>query len=201
MPETPNSPQPAKTEQPASSQQPTSGRIPMAEEFDSAKWTLPPLVPILIAVAAVAIVVAVVAFSNRATPVVNGDIVKVVSADQQGNTMVAVQVRMENKIPKQLWIKDIRSELETADGKKYPDHASPAADVERYLRAFPELQAARAETLREELKIPVGGSFTGTTVFSYPVSKEAFDKRKALTVRIQMYDQPTLVLTESPKSP
>ena len=201
MPETPNSPQPAKTEQPASSQQPTPGRIPMAEEFDSAKWTLPPLVPILIAVAAVAIVVAVVAFSNRATPVVNGDIVKVVSADQQGNTMVAVQVRMENKIPKQLWIKDIRSELETADGKKYPDHASPAADVERYLRAFPELQAARAETLREELKIPVGGSFTGTTVFSYPVGKEAFDTRKALTVRIQMYDQPTLVLTESPKSP
>ena len=200
MPETPNSPQPAKTEQPASSQQPTPGRIPMAEEFDSAKWTLPPLVPILIAVAAVAIVVAVVAFSNRATPVVNGDIVKVVSADQQGNTMVAVQVRMENKIPKQLWIKDIRSELETADGKKYPDHASPAADVERYLRAFPELQAARSETLREELKIPVGGSFTGTTVFSYPVSKDAFDGRKALTVRIQMYDQPTLVLT-SPKSP
>ena len=201
MPETPNSPQPAKTEQPASSQQPAPGRIPMAEEFDSAKWTLPPLVPILIAVAAVAIVVAVVAFSNRATPIANGDIVKVVSADQQGNTMVAVQVRMENKIPKQLWIKDIRSELETADGKKYPDHASPAGDVERYLRAFPELQAAQADTLREELKIPVGGSFTGTTVFSYPVSKEAFDARKSLTVRIQMYDQPTLVLTESPKSP
>jgi len=173
----------------------------MSEEFDSAKWTLPPLVPIVIAVAAVAIVVAVVTFSNRATPVVNGDIVKVVSADQQGNTMVAVQVRMENKIPKQLWIKDIRSELETADGKKYPDHASPAADVERYLRAFPALQAAQADTLREELKIPVGGSFTGTTVFSYPVSKEAFDTRKALTVRIQMYDQPTLVLTESPKAP
>jgi hypothetical protein len=173
----------------------------MAEEFDSAKWTLPPLVPILIAVAAVAIVVAVVAFSNRATPIASGDIVKVVSADQQGNTMVAVQVRMENKIPKQLWIKDIRSELETADGKKYPDHASPAGDVERYLRAFPELQAAQADTLREELKIPVGGSFTGTTVFSYPVSKEAFDARKSLTVRIQMYDQPTLVLTETPKSP
>ena len=201
MPETPNSPQPAKTEQPASSQQPTPGRIPMAEEFDSAKWTLPPLVPILIAVAAVAIVVAVVVFSNRATPIVNGDIVKVVSADQQGNTMVAVQVRMENKIPKQLWIKDIRSELETADGKTYPDHASPAADVERYMRAFRELRPAQAETLREELKIPVGGSFTGTTVFSYPVSKEAFDARKSLTVRIQMYDQPTLVLKEPPKSP
>lgn len=198
MPDTPNTPPPART---AAPQQPAPGHIPMSEEFDSAKWTLPPIVPILIAVAAVAIVVAVVVFSNRATPIANGEIVKVASADQQGNTMVAVQVRMENKFEKQLWIKDIRSELETADGKKYPDHASPAADVERYLRAFPELRSAQAETLREELKIPVGGSFTGTTVFSYPVSKEAFDGRKSLTVRIQMYDQPTLVLKETPKSP
>ena len=201
MPDTPNSPPSTPEAQPPASQQPTPGHVPMSEEFDSAKWTLPPLVPILIAVAAVAIVVAVVTSSNRATPIVGGDIVKVVSADQQDNTMVAVQVRLQNKIEKQLWIKDIRSELETADGKKYPDHASPAADVERYLRAFPELQAARAETLREELKIPVGCSFTGTTVFSYPVSKEAFDTRKSLTVRIQMYDQPTLVVTESRKSP
>ena len=200
MPDTPDSPPPAQAAQPTASQQPTPGHVPMSEEFDSAKWTLPPIVPIVIAVAAVAIVVALVVFSNRPTPVVHGDIVKVVSADQQGNTMVAVQVKMENKIEKQLWIKDIRSELETADGKKYPDHASPAADVERYMRAFPPLQAAQADTLREELKIPVGSSFTGTTVFSYPVSKEVFDGRKSLTVRIQMYDQPTLVLTESPKS-
>jgi hypothetical protein len=201
MPDTPNSPPPGQATPPAASQPPTPGHVPMSEEFDSAKWTLPPIVPIVIAVAAVAIVVALVVFSNRATPVVHGDIVKVVSADQQGNTMVAIQVKMENKIEKQLWIKDIRSELETADGKKYPDHASPAAEVERYMRAFPALQAAQADTLREELKIPVGSSFTGTTVFSYPVSKEAFDGRKSLTVRIQMYDQPTLVLTESPKSP
>jgi hypothetical protein len=173
----------------------------MSEEFDSPKWTMPPVVPILIALAAVAIVVALVTLTNRAKPVVNGDIVKVVAADQEGNTMVAVQVRMENKIEKQLWIKDIRSELETADGKKYPDHGAAAADVERYMQAFPELKAAQAETLREELKIPVGGSFTGTTVFSYPVPKAAFDTRKSLTVRIQMYDQPTVVLTESPKAP
>jgi hypothetical protein len=170
----------------------------MTEEFDSAKWTLPPILPILIALAAVAIVVALVTFTNRAKPIVNGSIVKVASADQEGNTMVAVQVRLENKIEKQLWIKDVRSELETADGKKYPDHGSPAADVERYLRAFPELKPAQGQPLQEELKIPVGGSFTGTTVFSYPVSKTVFDGRKSLTVRIQMYDQPTLVIKESP---
>jgi len=200
MPDTPNSPPPAKPQQPAAPS-PSAGHIPMTEEFDSAKWTLPPILPIVIALAAVAIVVALVAFTNRARPIVNGNIVKVAAADQEGNTMVAVQVKLENKIEKQLWIKDVRSELETADGKKYPDHGSPAAEVERYLRAFPELKPAQAQPLQEELKIPVGGSFTGTTVFSYPVSKADFDARKSLTVRIQMYDQPTLVIKESPSSP
>src|SRR5215470_54485 len=186
MPDTPSSPPPTKSQSPAASPQPSAGHVPMTEEFDSAKWTLPPIMPILIALAAVAIVVALVLFTTSPKPVASGDIVKMAAVDQQGNTMVAVQVKVENKIEKQLWIKDIRSELETADGKKYPDHGSPAADVERYLHAFPALRAAQADTLREELKIPAGKSFTGVTVFSYPVDKAAFDTRKSITVRIGM---------------
>jgi hypothetical protein len=33
-------------------------------------------------------------------------------------------------------------------------------------------------------------------VFSYPVDKKSFDARKSLTIRIQIYDQPTLVLKQ-----
>ena len=34
---------------------PDAGHIPMTEEMDSARWTLPPIVPLLIAAAAVAL--------------------------------------------------------------------------------------------------------------------------------------------------
>jgi hypothetical protein len=173
-----------------------AGHVPMTEEMDSAKWTLPPVVPILGALAGVALVVGLIAFTTRAKPVAEGSITRVAAADQGFNTMVAVQVKLENKIGKQLWIKDIRSELETADGKTYPDHVSPAAEVERYLKAFPVLKQAQADPLREELKIPSGTSYTGCAVFSYPVNKAVFDARKALTIRIEMYDQPTLVLRQ-----
>ena len=172
---------------------PDAGHVPITEEFDRAKWTLPPVVPIVIALAAVAIVVAVLVYSNRPEPVASANIVKVASADQSGNTMVGVQIKLDNKIPKQLWIKDSRSELETADGKKYTDDAAPSSDVDRYLQAFPALQDVKSEPLREELKIPAGGTYTGFTVFSYPVDKETFDGRKSLTVRIGFYDQPSLV--------
>jgi len=173
-----------------------AGHIPMTEEMDSAKWTLPPMVPILGALVGVAVVVALIAFTTRATPVVEGAITRVAAAEQEANTMVAVQVKLDNKIQKRLWIKDIRSELETADGKTYPDHASPAADLGRYIQAFPALKSAAADPLAEELKIPAGISYTGYTIFSYPVSKAAFDARESLSIRIEMYDQPILVLRQ-----
>lgn len=195
MPDNSNPPQPPSTgpQAPAPAQEPYA-HVPMGEEFDRAKWTLPPMVPVVIAAAVVAVIIAVVAFTNRAKPVMSGGITQVVSADQQGNTMVAVQVKINNVVDRQLWIRNIESELETADGKKFTDQAAPSSDVARYMEAFPDLKKAQADPLREELKIPPRTNYTGVTVFSYPVDQKAFDSRKSLTLRIQIYDNPTLVL-------
>src|SRR5207344_840591 len=122
-PAPPNS-QPTATPsaKPQAPNQPHAGHIPITEEMDSAKWTLPPIVPLLVAGVIVAVVVAVVVLSNRTKPSAAMAITKVVSADQQGNTMVAIQVKVDNQIAKPLWIKNISAEVETADGKKYSDN-------------------------------------------------------------------------------
>jgi hypothetical protein len=174
-----------------------AGHVPMTEEFDSAKWTLPPIVPLLIAGVFVAILVAVVVLSNRSTPVASLAITKVASADQEGNTMVAVQVKLNNQIDKVLWVKNVVAEIETADGKKFSDNAAPSMDAVRYIDAFPPLQEAKADPLKEELKVPAKTSYNGVAVFSYPVAKSVFDSRKGLTLRVQMYDNPTLVAVET----
>jgi hypothetical protein len=179
---------------PAPAPAPEYGHVPMGEEFDKAKWTLPPIVPVLIAFAAVIVVVVIVSFGNRAKPVIKGTITKVATADQEGNTMAALQVKLDNVVDKQLWISNIDSELVTADGKKFTDHAPPAKEIQEYLQAFPPLQEAKAEPLHEELKIAPRTSFTGVTVFSYPVDAKTFDQRKSLTLRIEMYDQSPLVI-------
>jgi hypothetical protein len=197
MPEnaTPPPPPPGSGQQgSAPAPQYTPGHVPITEEFDRAKWTLPPAVPVLIAGVVVAVIIAVVAFTTRAKPVMSGAITKVVSADQQGNTMVAVQVKLNNVVDRQLWIKNIDSELETADGKKFTDQGAPSSDILRYMQAFPALMEAKADPLREELKIPPKTAYTGVTVFSFPVDEKSFAARKALTLRIQLYDRPTLVL-------
>jgi hypothetical protein len=195
----PPSSQPANpATKPQAASAPNAGHIPITEEMDSAKWTLPPIVPLLVAAVLVAIVVSVVVFSNKTKPSASLAITKVVSAAQEGNTMVAIQIKLDNQVEGPLWIKEIKAEVETADGKKYTDSAAPGVDGPRYLEAFPALQEAKADWLREDLKIPTKTSFNGVAIFSYPVAKAAFDARKQVTLRIQLYDRPTLVATNVP---
>ena len=175
-----------------------AGHIPITEEMDSAKWTLPPIVPLLIAAVVVGILVAVVALSNRTKPSAALAITKVASAAQEGNTMVAIQIKLDNQVEGPLWIKQIQAEMEAPDGKKYTDSAAPAVDAPRYVEAFPALGEAKADWLKEDLKIPTKTSFNGVAIFSFPVDKAAFDKRKQVTMRIQLYDRPTLVATNTP---
>jgi hypothetical protein len=191
----PNAKQPAKAK---ASDRPDAGHIPITEEMDSAKWTLPPIVPLLVAAVVVGILVAVVALSNRTKPSASLAITKVVSASQEGNTMVAIQIKLDNQVEGPLWIKQIQAEVETPDGKKYNDSAAPGVDAPRYMEAFPPLAEAKADWLKEDLKIPTKTSFNGVAIFSYPVDKSAFDKRKQVTLRIQLYDRPTLVAINTP---
>jgi hypothetical protein len=183
---------------PSSPSQPQSGRdlghIPMSEEMDSAKWTLPPIVPIIIGLAAVAIVVGIVMFVFRARPTASGTIAKVIAAQQESNVLVAIHVKFDNLTDELLHIKNISAELETADGQKHSDIAAPAADINRYFQAFPELGEGKTTPLKEELRIPPKTAQSGMAIFAYPVDKAGFEKRKSLSVRIEFYDHPAMVV-------
>jgi hypothetical protein len=195
MPDNANPAQPpAKAPSPQSAAD--AGHVPMTEEMDSAKWTLPPIVPILIAVVAVGIAIAVVAYSNRPTPTATGSITKVLSSDQQSNVLVAVHLNFRNEQEKQLWIREIKSEVETSDGKKYTDSSAPAVDLDRYLRGAPELAEGQITPLKAEMKIPAHATQAGMVIFAYPVTKAMFDSRKSFTVRVDFYDHAPMVLKQ-----
>jgi len=194
----PTPPPPSTPQNAKAADERNHGHIPITEEMDSAKWTLPPVVPLLIAAVVVGILVAVVALSNRTKPSAALAITKVVSAAQESNTMVAIQIKLDNQVEGPLWVKAIQAEVEAPDGKKYSDNAAPSVDAPRYIEAFPPLAEAKADWIKEDLKIPTKTSYSGTAIFSYPVDKATFDKRKQVTIRIQLYDRPTLVATNTP---
>lgn len=184
-------PAPEKASTPSSTSD--AGHIPMSEEMDSAKWTLPPIVPIAIAVGVVAVLIAVVVLSNRPKPYSTGNITKVLAVENADNVLVAVHVNVNNaKSDDYLWIKDISCELQTADGNKYTDTAAPAVDLDRYLEAAPPLAEGKIPALRAESKIPAQKSQAGMMIFAFPVTKAVFDGRKSLTVHINFHDHSSL---------
>jgi hypothetical protein len=173
-----------------------AGHVPITEEFDSAKRTLPPAAPVAIALVVVAIVVGIIAFVFRAKPVAQGGIDAVYFSEPTNmtNGMVLLQVTLRNVGAKTLYIKSITANLKT-DQELSDDAASPG-DYERYFMAYPELKEHATQPLVVETKIAPGAEQKGSVLVSFPVTREQFDARKDLNVSIEPYDQKSVVLRE-----
>jgi len=168
----------------------------IGDEFGTAKRNLPPARIVLICIAAVAIVVGVIAFHQRAKPQGAGSIDFVAAAEVTGQStlLVAVTLTLHNTADKSLWIHTLKAQLTAADGHNYEDEAASAVDFDRYFQAFPSLKESSEPPLSPETKLLAGTTQRGTLIFSFPVTKEAFDQRKALAVTIQPYDQPLPII-------
>lgn len=173
-----------------------AGHVPITEEFDSAKRTLPPVAPVAIALVVVAIVVSIIAFVFRSKPVAQGGIDAVYFSEPANmtNGMVLLQVTLRNVGDKTLYIKSIAANLKT-DQDLSDDAASPG-DYERYFMAYPDLKEHATQPLAVETKIAPGAEQKGSVLVSFPVTREQFDARKDLNVTIEPYDQKSVVLRE-----
>ncbi len=178
-----------------------AGHTPLTEEFDRAKWTLPPASMFFIALGIVAVVVAAIAFLGRAKPVASGGINDVGVVQVSDNSVLAViQFTMYNTTEKPLWIKEMGAKIKTDQGE-FSDTAASASDFERYFQGFPDLRLHAGTPMLVETKIAPGGRQNGTILVSFPINKDAFDKRQSLSVIVTPYDQRDVVLTKTGATP
>ncbi len=179
----------------------SAGHVPITEEFDSAKRTLPPAAPVAIALVVVAIVVGVMAFLFRSKPVAQGGIDAVYFSEPAGmtNGMVLLQLTLRNVTDKTLYIKTITANLKT--DQELSDNPASPGDYERYFMAYPDLKEHSTQPLVVETKIAPGAEQKGSVLVSFPVTREQFEARKGLNVTIEPYDQNPIVLREKGASP
>lgn len=190
--EHPIPPSPAIPAEPLKSAGPT---IHIGDEFGTAKRNLPPIKVLLAAVAGVLVVVAAIAFFQRAQPQAGGTIVNVaaVQIPKQDAVLVAITFSLRSSAEKSLWVKSIQGKLITTNGDKTADALS-AMDFDRYFQAFPELGKNAQPALAPEDKLQGGQNIQRTVLVSFPVSLENFTHRKKLSLAIEPYDQPLPVL-------
>jgi hypothetical protein len=170
-----------------------AGHIPMTEELDDAKHSLPNFVPVIIALAIIAVVVTAAAYLLRSKPVASGTLDAVYAVEQMSHStsFVAVNVTLRNTSEKMLYIKDIKAEISTPSGS-FVDDAASAADYDRYLAAYPDLKPVVKTPLKVETRIAPGSSVEGTVLVNFPVTKADFDKRTGVTVTIIPYDHSSI---------
>jgi hypothetical protein len=170
--------------------------VPMSEEFDRAKWTLPPVGIVLIAMAIVAVVVVILGYANRAKPVAAGAINGATAVQLQDNTVLAaIQLNVANVTEKPWFIRSVKATVKTDQGE-FSDDAATAVDSQRYFQAFPTLGEGATPILKFDQKIPAGQNQLGTIVVAFPITKDQFDARKSLTVTIDPFDNRPVTLTK-----
>jgi hypothetical protein len=186
---------PAKTAQPAAQPGPT---IHIGDEFGTAKRNLPPVKVLLIALAGVLVIAGVVSFLQRAKPQAAGslDSVTAVQIPNQTASLVALTFTLHSSAERPLWVRRIQAKL-TAPGGEPTSDAVSAVDFDRYYQAFPALKANAHPALSPEDKLQPGQEIKRTVIVSFPVTLDAFNQRKSVSVIIQPYDQPVpVVLTK-----
>jgi hypothetical protein len=177
-----------------------AGHVPITEEFDSARRTLPPVLTLAAALVVVVVFIVGIGYIFRSKPVAQGQIDNVFISQNPGqpNSMVAIQVSLRAVGDKPLYIKAITAELKT-QSSEYTDEAASASDFERYFQAYPSLKDHAMKPLAVESKIPPGGQENGTVIVTFPIDQGEFAARKSLTVTVQPYDQKPIVLKEAGK--
>lgn len=171
----------------------------IGDEFGTAKRNLPPAGIVFACIAVVAIVIAIFSYVQRAKPQGFGSIDYINAAEVPGQNMVlvALTVTLRNTGQKPLWIHTVKGQLKTADDKTFDDEAASGVDFDRYFQGFPALKENSQPPLPPETKVLPGAEQKGTVIFSFPVTKQAFDQRKTIVLNIQPYDQPLpVVLTK-----
>jgi hypothetical protein len=174
-----------------------AGHVPITEEFDSVRRSLPPVATLVAALIVVVVFIVGVGYVFRSKPVAQGQIDRAFAMQQpdKAYSMVLMQVTVRNVSNKPLFIKEIKGSIVTDQGESNDDAAS-AVDFSRYLQAFPDLQMYVTEALKVETKIPSGGEAQGTVLVAFPITKEEWYARKDLNVTILPYDQKAIVLHE-----
>ncbi len=192
-----------------------AGHVPITEEMDSARWTLPPVVPVVVALVVLGALVAGYLLLSRKPPTSSGAVTRLeivpvhvqssrsLAPGQEGQVggseeifdqvVVAVQLGIKNATDRPMYINDIEAKLAT-DQKEYSDEAAPAGDYERLFQAYPTLKQNAIPPFKSETKMAPGEKQDGMAIFSFPVTKDVWDKRKSFKVTVNIYDHAPLVL-------
>ena len=159
---------------------------------------------VLIALIISSLVVLIWVRFGRKTPIATGDIARVAiypvqakitggaagTPGMQGQDeiinqlLVFAHVRLNNPNNAPITVVDDWAVVTMPDGTTQRSIGASGVDFDKVFQAYPQLAPLRMDPLRRDAQIQPGQSLDGLVVFSYPLSREEWEKRKSMQVTI-----------------
>ena len=186
----------------------------MSEEMDSARWSLPPIIPVLVAFVVLGLIFGTYAYRQRPGIISEGKIDDfktfpihtesarlpepggmVATPETYDQMLVMAHVTLKNESPKTtLFIKSVDAKLETADQGELTVTQAAKSDQDQFFGYYKQLASFQIPPISSEDKILPGQSVTGLTLFSFNATPDTWKNRKDFTITISFYDQKPIVL-------
>jgi hypothetical protein len=112
--------------------------------------------------------------------------------------LVFTHIRLHNPNQAPITIVDDLAVVTLADGDTRRSVGASLADFDKVFQAYPPLAPLRMDPLRRDSQIAPGQSIDGLVVFSYPISREEWDKRKSMQVTISLNGAKDVILNAPP---
>ncbi len=185
---------------PAPEPEPDAAHIPITEEFDSFKHTMPNMIPVAIAMLLVAVVIGIFAYVLRAKPVAAGSVDEAfaVTIPSQNNSLAIVSLNFQNVTEKPLRLLNVNIAVH-AKGFDFKDDFGSVTDFPRYFQAFPALQQHGRPGLTRDLKLAPMERASGSVIVSLPLTQEEFDARDSLTATLTFRGHPPVKIASGKK--
>ena len=172
------------------------------------------LVPIVLALAALALAVTIAIHFFPATTVNIDHIAThtlpthtvyksesiVLGPDQSQDVLfVATNLKVDNQLRVPIYLDDFTLTLTNPDNAELTVKATQKLDLPNVETSFPALRPLVPTPLLRETALDPGKSAQGTILFSLPIPESMWNARRSAVIKVDLYHQPSLYLT-IPKS-
>lgn len=160
----------------------------------NSKRDVPLLVPIVIALLVAGLLALAYTQYHASKDESSGFIGEVRTAElpDKAHVLVTIELNIRDLDDKPLVVFSVETRLK-AGGQEYADGPSAAGELPRYFKAYPAITSSQS-ALTPDTKIEPQQQKTGVIAVSYPVSKDVFDKRERLEVKVNFREHRPLSL-------
>lgn len=123
------------------------------------------------------------------------------SVGMQGNNetfdqlLILAKVRVRNQTNIPLFLQDIAATVTMPDGTEQRNTAAGATDAGRLFEAFPSLASLRSAPFDRDATVNPGQSTEGLAIFTFPMTRQQWDSRKAANIVVSLIHQNDLVIS------